>query len=406
MIDADKAEQVFRAWRDVTPPPFDEDSGRARFLESAAGVLARSRARPRRRTLVRAVVALAAVLACAAIWMIGRPSASLRFSTESGQGQLRAWLATDSTREMPLSFSEGTLLVIQPDSRGRVEQLSPNGASFLIERGAVRARVVHRSGTDWRFLAGPFEVEVTGTSLDVGWDPSSERLSVHVEEGAVVVRGPSLGPSQIVREGQRCVVDLPSRSVHTTAAPPPVSSPMTAAPVPEPPAPIVAPAMPAAPAPLAHPHVAPWTEFEARGDYDAAYAAATNAGLASLLRAASADDLLRLAQVGQLSGHPMTERNALLTCRRRFSGTEQAAVAAYKLGRSSSSSEAARWFETYLRERPAAPLSREALGRLIEARVEEGNEAAARSAATQYLAKYPDGPHAALARRVLGRARP
>jgi hypothetical protein len=149
-----------------------------------------------------------------------------------------------------------------------------------------------------------------------------------------------------------------------------------------------------------------WMAFEARGDYDAAYSAAAHVGLASLHSAASADDLLRLAQVAQLSGHPMSERNALLACRRRFAGTEQAAIAAYKLGRASSSGEAARWFETYLDERPAAPFSREALGRLIEARVDEGDDSAARGAAQRYLSRYPDGPHAALARRILGGAHP
>lgn len=419
-VEPGKAERLYSAWRKVAPPPFDEESGRARFLDSATTALLRSRAGPRRFTRMRVVAALAAALTCAAmIWVVARPARSLRFSTETGEGQVRAWLATDSSREMPLSFSEGTLLVMQSDSRGRVEQLGPRGASFLIERGAVRARVVHRPGADWRFLAGPFEVEVTGTALNVRWDPSGERLSVGVDEGAVLVRGPSLGASQTVRAGQTCVVDLPSHSVHiegreTGASGAPFDSASAtaahedsmpafstgAAPTPLSPAPAI-PRPPAAPA-----LSTPWTELEARGDYDAAYSAAIGLGLTTLYRSASADDLLRLAQVGQLSGHRRTERDALLACRRRYSGTDQAAIAAYKLGRASSSREAAGWFETFLSEKPGASLAREALGRLIEARLEETNETAARNAATRYLAAYPDGPHATLARKVLGRAKP
>ena len=99
-----------------------------------------------------------------------------------------------------------------PDSRGRVEALGRAGASFLLERGEVRARVVHRSSTSWRFLAGPFEVRVTGTALGVDWDPARERFAVHVEEGSVVVRGPNVGAPQVVRAGEQYVVDLPSRT--------------------------------------------------------------------------------------------------------------------------------------------------------------------------------------------------
>jgi hypothetical protein len=63
--------------------------------------------------------------------------------------------------------------------------------------------------------------------------------------------------------------------------------------------------------------------------------------------------------------------------------------------------EAARWFEVYLRERPRGDLAREAAGRLIEARLGARDRPAARAAARAYLARYPDGPHAALARATL-----
>jgi hypothetical protein len=388
--DEARKEQLFRAWH-ATTAPFDDGAGLARFLQSSA------KPRANVRVLPSALVAAAAVLVCALAWVLNRPTPPLSFSTLAGEGRARAWLATDATRELPLSFSEGTLLVILPDSRGRVEQLGPTGASFLIERGAVHARVVHRSDSDWRFLAGPFEVEVTGTSLDVNWDPSRERFAVHVAEGSVVVRGPNLGAARVVRAGERCEVDLPSHTVELK----PRSSMLGVAPDASRAA---APALSESP-PLVAPPVASWRAIEARGDHDGAYAAARAVGLVALYRSASADDLLELAQIGQLSGHPASQRDALLACRRRFPGTEQAAVAAYELGRASSSAEAAGWFETYLGERPSAPLTREALGRLVEARIDEGNEAAARKAATHYLARYPDGPHATLARRVLGGAR-
>jgi TolA-binding protein len=286
-----------------------------------------------------------------------------------------------------------------------VEELGRAGASFLLERGKVRARVMHRSSTSWRFIAGPFEVHVTGTSLGVDWDPSRERFAVRVDEGTVVVRGPNVDALQVVRAGELCVVDLPSRTTRispierdgqedanlrvdagievladaaTTSVSPSATQRLSARTAP-----------------------ASWIELEEKGDYDAAYAAALSTGLASVLRASSADQLLRLAQVARLSGHRDTEREALVTCRRRFAASERAAVAAYELGRSSSPSEASSWFDTYLGEQPNGSLAREASGRLVEARASAGDERGAREAAARYLARYPDGPHASLARRVL-----
>ncbi len=55
------------------------------------------------------------------------------------------------------------------------------------------------------------------------------------------------------------------------------------------------------------------------------------------------------------------------------------------------------WFETYLREEPGGPLAEEALGRILELSAPD----AARGAAARYLARYPDGSRAALARSLI-----
>jgi hypothetical protein len=337
-----------------------------------------------------------------------RSPSTLSFKTATGEGQAGAWLATGKARELPLKFSEGTELVMAPDSRGRVEQLGRAGASFLLERGEVRAHVIHRPSTNWRFLAGPFEVEVTGTALGVEWDPARERFAVHVEQGSVVVRGPTVAELQTVRAGERCVIDLPSRTMRISP------SEQEAREDPDASVEMGRDALAGAPATYASDSGLPrssgpsvtisWTKLEERADYDAAYTAALSGGLASVLRGSSADELLRLAQVSQLTGHRDTERVALFTCRRRFPGTERAAVAAYELGRASTPSEASSWFDTYLGERPTGPLAREASGRLVEARASAGDDRGARDAAARYLARYPDGPHAQLARRVLAGA--
>ena len=413
---SERGERLFRAWSASAPPPFDGPGGRARFLSQFDHFTAGA-TQSRRRTFVFAAAPAFAALIALGAWLA---LSTVTFKTASGEGQAGAWLATTRANELPLTFSEGTELVMASDSRGRVEALTRVGASFLLERGEVRAHVVHRSGTNWRFLAGPFEVQVTGTALGVDWDPARERFAVHVDEGSVVVRGPSVGAPQLVRAGEQCVVDLPSRTVRISPIEAPRADP--AAPVdagrddrhddrsdtPAAAAATPAAAAPASPSPQARGAAAPpvsWIKLDERGDYDAAYAAALNTGLASVLHASSADELLRLAQVARLSGHRDTEREALVTCRRRFPGSERAAVAAYELGRTSSPSEASSWFDTYLGEQPSGPLAREAAGRLVEARASAGDDRGARDAAARYLARYPDGPHALLARRVVAGAR-
>jgi TolA-binding protein len=90
-----------------------------------------------------------------------------------------------------------------------------------------------------------------------------------------------------------------------------------------------------------------------------------------------------------------------MTCRERFPGTADAAQAAFLLGRSAAPAVAARWFDEYLREAPGGPFAREAAGRLVESHSRAGNHAAARQAASVYLQRYPNGPHAAFARSII-----
>jgi hypothetical protein len=403
---ADRRECFFRAWAATSNPlesAFDKDAARGRFL-------AARRTTKSRPSLVREGVwsAAAAMAAAAAIALWARPAGPLSFTTPAGRGEVGAWLATDRLSELPLAFSERTQIVLRQDSRGRVETVGQKGAHFLLERGAVHAEVVHRTGTDWRFLAGPFEVRVTGTALNVVWDPAKEQFSVRVDNGAVVVHGPYLGGEAVVHAGERCIVDVPSKSMRFLSGTESdasegrgsETSPLPAAV--DPPVPPAA-ANPAGsetsrPAPLSPAH---WTKLEDQGDYEGAYAAAQRAGAASLYRSASADALIELAKVGLFSGHRDMQREALLAVRRRFAGSHQSALAAYELGRASPAAEAAGWFETYLAEEPNAANAREALGRSLEAESLAHNEAAARDVARRYLSRYPDGPHAALARRTL-----
>jgi TolA-binding protein len=113
-----------------------------------------------------------------------------------------------------------------------------------------------------------------------------------------------------------------------------------------------------------------------------------------------------LADGARLSGKAEPARAALLELRKRFPSDPRAGAAAFLLGKISFDqthdyAAAARWFSSSLREQPSGSLAREASGRLIEALTRSGDSAGARRAAQDYLSRYPDGPHANLARSLL-----
>jgi TolA-binding protein len=282
--------------------------------------------------------------------------------------------------------------------------------------------VVHTSHSAWQLIAGPFAVRVTGTRFDLRWDSASQRFSITVQEGSVGVAGSIVGAERAVRAGETLVASVAESrfdlingaqrlavQAGEAAAAPPIDGPAFGDPGAAP-----APSAQATPSGTEPSSVeAPgkdaaggWRDLAKQGDLRPAFAAADAHGFQSVCDSATPAELLLLGDAARVSGRADRATEALFTLRRRFPRDPRRAAAAFALGKVAfdqrhAYAQAAEWFSTCVREQPNGPLVREAWGRQIEALRNSGDGAGAQRTAREYLTRYPDGPHADIARSVL-----
>jgi transmembrane sensor len=358
------------------------------------------------------------VAACAAValwWTSENKSDTISFKVglKHTPGVVGQWITTSPTQSVPVAFSDGTWIDLEPYTRARIGVREGGARRIILESGSARVRVIHRDSVQWRIDAGPFAVRVTGTAFNIVWIPESQLFEVRLREGAVLVDGPVLDKGRAVGKGQTLRVSVPkamalladSRSI------PPYRD-------------WIAPLNPVSDEPSdtegdhreqpqtsvsrtrADTLDARWKELADDGRYEDALAAAEKRGFHRLCRQLGAASLLRLAEVARFAGRVDRAEQALWLLRERFPKRRESAIAAYTLGRSAfdqkgSYGEAAKWFEAYLRQQPSGPLAREALGRLMEAQQRQGRNDSAKQTARRYLDRYPDGPHADIAARLI-----
>jgi transmembrane sensor len=397
-------------------------------LRESAGVearlLGRMRAAPPVRRPRRSWVLLAAALGIAgavlAVVFAQSPSAlALKISGADGAQLLGAWLGAPDAKPLSLEFSDGSRFDLTPKSRARVVSVEPEGARVELAAGSMKVHVVHRPNGRFRLDAGPFGVRVTGTRFDLSYSEESDTFELFLEEGQVELTGCVFGQGRKLAAGQnvRATCRRPSVDISygrrapsaRAAAPSPVRA-APPAPAPASSEPVVA-APPAervraASVPAGKGTDSAWLVLAREGAHQEAFALVRAAGFEAECARASSETLALLADVARHAGAPAQAEHALFTMRRRFPGTDAAALAAFALGRKEfdekgSFRTAATWFKTYLRERPTGAMKREALGRLLEASHRAGDAVDARSAALRYLSDYPTGPHAELASRVV-----
>jgi hypothetical protein len=377
----------------------------------------------------------AAALAFVGVWQVRTASvAPLTFHVDAERSEEPSagrWLAAPPSRPMSLRFSDRSDIELAPSSELRVTKLEPEGATVQLESGRARLSVVHKATTHWTVVAGPFATQVVGTRFEVEWDPAARAFRIAMLDGVVDVSGPVIGQRRVAA-GETVSVSLPEQlaRVEQGEAPPSPPPPSSASPLsppspPSPPVPSPAPderpargaAGPPAPpkrSAIGGPHDADKTRDEApsyeelarAGRYEDAVAAAVDAGWDRTLATDPASSLLLLGDAARLSRQFGRASRAYEAVRARSPSSREAADAAFAIGRlaqdqQKNPAQAALWFATYLREAPHGPYARDAEGRQMEAESASGGAREARDTAVDYLRRYPDGPHAPLARRLL-----
>lgn len=344
---------------------------------------------------IAAVAAAAAVVALVVAWRPGRPvvAADVGPLRLAGGREIGA-LVAPATAAQTFAFSEESRVELDPGARVEPLENGPTAFSVLLASGRATFDVHPGGPRRWTIECGVATVEVLGTRFTVERSPGHARVSV--ERGVVLVRGERV-PDRVQRLGAGAALDVEDTSAALTPPPPSVDEPpgvpLAPAAVPEPPPAAAAAAPPATGAPAAS---SAWRSLAQRGDNATAYAELGPAGITSASQGASVDDLLALADVARLSGHPADAVTPLNRVVAEHAGDPRASLAAFTLGRLQLDSLmnpalAADAFARAIALGLPGSLEEDAYARLVEARARAHDPAGTRAAAQEYERRFPSG---------------
>jgi transmembrane sensor len=292
---------------------------------------------------------------------------------------------------------------IQLSLGARIEPLASTDATFsaIVVQGRADFEVRPGGPRHWVIECGLATVEVIGTAFSCEREPG--RLHVEVRHGVVLVRGERI-PDRARRLSAGESLDLKDDAGRL----PTVTGPDSAWPAPSE-KPGLSPPTPAEDTvDLANREdrvherrtAAPktWRELAQRGRPGDAYAALGTEGLRRESRRLGVSDLLALADVARLSGHPAEAVMPLERNLSDFSNDAQAPLAAFALGRLEldflgRAHAAAAAFRRALALGIPRSLREDVRARLVEAYARSGDGSAAQSAADAYADEFPEGRH-------------
>ncbi|MBN1608651.1 MAG: FecR domain-containing protein [Polyangiaceae bacterium] len=375
--------------KDHLQDPVDE----AALHRIAERIRSRGRGREHRRysPFVWVGVTAAVGVTIAALLFIRRDAGPLAFA--DGR-ELVAVDAGGAAREIALS--DGSRIRLSPGAH--FEPLESSGESFtaIVTQGRADFDVRPGGPRHWVIECGLATVEVVGTAFACDRGPG--RLRVVVSRGVVLVRG-----DRVPDRARRLSAGETLEVAGGTPGPTPVAVGTVAAPVlPE----QVGPVAPEPASAMAHrtdgnsgAHLASartWRDLARRGRHGEAFAALGSEGLRRESKQLGVNDLLALADVARLSGHPAEAVLPLERILNDFASDAQAPLAAFTLGRLQLDSlghahAAVSAFRKALALGIPRSLREDVRARLVEAYAKSGDTGAAQRAADAYHEEYPNG---------------
>ncbi|GAC1353284.1 MAG: hypothetical protein NVSMB1_25150 [Polyangiales bacterium] len=383
--------------------------------------VAASKLRSNRLWLIAPALALACGVAilCMTLFVIGRGASTKGTTSTAGPLRLVAGgeitllqcAAADLATSRTETLSDGSRITL---TRGAVlHPLENTGHSFVskMPTGNITFDVTEGGPRRWVIDAGLASVEVVGTRFVV--TRTAHHLRVEVDRGKVVVRGARL-PSgeQTIVAGGTLDIDDPTPdhdrtdAVHDNPVAPAFAQAGKVFPeaLPASSAVVVAPSVSPSPPALLQP-IEAWKGLAQRGKYQGAYAALENGSVAAeVKRTTSVPDLLALADVARLSGHPAEAVAPLERILAEASLHESAPLAAFTLGKIELDAldhpaRAATSFARAIALGAPRGFQEDAYARLVEYHARSDNKEAARRAAREYKVKFPTGDRCALIER-------
>ena len=413
----DIGKMLRRAAADTAPPSW-EKFGLERLLRSVSVMRHCAVGQAKWRSVVLAAAAFA--LVAGALWLVAaRPAAkAVAFRVEGADLSNPNYVVAPVESPAKMMFTDGSSVELAPTARLRVQQLTANGATIVLERGRAITNVVHRSATNWKLLAGPFEITVVGTRFQTDWDPASESLTVDLYQGSLQIDGQRSGESAVLQKGQRfravghktswsiSPIDETIESANTVTSAPDAPRPPKKASV----ATVASGALAASPARIAALPATPprptqfdWATAMSKGDFSRVVSEAETRGIAACLDQCSVSDVRYLADAARYTRRFELAEQALGTLRRRSPG--EAPAAAYLLGALNESQgrsmAALRWYEQCVAEAPTGRVVSEAQAGRLRMLIATNQLDAAKAAARQYLVDYPRGVGVSTAHKLL-----
>lgn len=321
-----------------------------------------------------------------------------------------------NTRGTTLRFSDGTRLALAEQARARVAAITAHGAELELERGKVSVHVVPLPGSRWALRAGAHRVNVTGTVFDLEFDPEDQSFSLELETGSVSVSGPLIDGELRLKAGERLQL-RPTEGVRVSARTPRELAPERAlggsilepsdAVAPAEVSPDEPPSTSVAQKSLATRRADDWRRRVAAGQFDEVISRAERRGLARVYETAELEELEALADAARYLRRNDVALAALEALRARFASSRAARGAAFFLGRieedRNSKAKALAHYARYLAENPNGAYAAHALGRKLVIIVARDGAQHARAVAREYVKRFPNGPHATIARNTLDR---